>query len=132
MTGASTLTYNERFSIAMSNVKSEFDEVSGFCDYFSARVKDLTAENDELRDRCAQMTTEAEIWNAQWEAEHLENKKLRELVQGMAYCADDAHETCYMTARLGERPYTCCPLYDFDAKEYRCFELKRELGIETG
>ena len=50
MDGASTLTYNERFSIAMSNVKREFDEVSGFCDYFSARVKVLEAENAKLRD----------------------------------------------------------------------------------
>ena len=50
MGGASTLTYNERFLIAMSNVKREFDEVSGFCDYFSARVKDLEAENAKLRE----------------------------------------------------------------------------------
>ena len=50
MGGASTLTYNERFSIAMSNAKREFDEVSGFCDYFSARVKDLEAENAKLRE----------------------------------------------------------------------------------
>ena len=50
MSGASTLTYTERFSIAMSNAKREFAEVSEFCDHFAARAKELEEENDKLRE----------------------------------------------------------------------------------
>lgn len=60
-----------------------------------------------------------------------ENAKLRELVNGMRYCAHEAYGMCARVPVGGERPFTCCPLYDFDAKEYRCEKLMRELGIEV-
>ena len=49
-----------------------------------------------------------------------ENAKLWELAYGM----------CARVPVGGERPFTCCPLYDFDAKEYRCEKLMREMGVE--
>ena len=60
-----------------------------------------------------------------------ENAKLRELVNGMWYCANEAYGMCARVPVGGERPFTCCPLYDFDAKEYRCEKLMQELGIEV-
>ena len=61
-----------------------------------------------------------------------ENAKLRQLVNGMWYCAHEAYGMCARVPVGGERPFTCCPLYDFDAKEYRCEKLMQELGIEVG
>lgn len=61
-----------------------------------------------------------------------ENRKLRELVKGMWYCAHEAYGMCARVPVGGERPFTCCPLYDFDAREYRCEKLMRELRIEVG
>lgn len=63
---------------------------------------------------------------------NVENAKLRELANGMWYCAHEAYGMCARVPVGGERPFTCCPLYDFDAKEYRCEKLMRELGIEEG
>ncbi len=56
--------------------------------------------------------------------------KLRELVRGLKYCAHEAHGMCARVPVGGERPFTCCPLYDFDAKEYQCEKLIHELGME--
>ena len=58
------------------------------------------------------------------------NAKLRELVDGLTYCARDAHGMCARTPVGGDRPFTCCPLYGFDDARYRCVELRRELGME--
>lgn len=58
-----------------------------------------------------------------------ENAKLRELVQGLQYCAHEAYGMCARVPVGGERPFTCCPLYDFDAKEYRCEKLMLDLGV---
>ena len=60
-----------------------------------------------------------------------ENDKLRELVRGLKYCAHEAYGMCARVPVGGERPFTCCPLYDFDAKKYRCEEFMLELGIEV-
>lgn len=60
-----------------------------------------------------------------------ENAKLRELVDGLRYCAHEAHGMCARVPVGGERPFMCCPLYDFDGKEYRCEKLMRELGMEV-
>lgn len=61
----------------------------------------------------------------------VENAKLRELVNGMRYCANEAYGMCARVPVGGERPFTCCPLYDFDTKEYRCEKLMHELRIEV-
>lgn len=61
-----------------------------------------------------------------------ENAKLRELADGLRYCAHEAHGMCARVPVGGERPFTCCPLYEFDGKEYRCEKLMLELGIEVG
>ena len=60
-----------------------------------------------------------------------QNAKLRELVDGLRYCAHEAHGMCARVPVGGERPFTCCPLYDFDGKEYRCEKLMLELGLEV-
>ena len=60
-----------------------------------------------------------------------ENAKLRELVDGLRYCAHEAHGMCARVPVGGKRPFTCCPLYDYDAKEYGCEKLMHELGIEV-
>ena len=60
-----------------------------------------------------------------------ENEKLRDLVRGLRYCAIEAYGMCYRTAPGDNEPFECCPLFDYDAKEYRCVELRRELGIEV-
>lgn len=64
------------------------------------------------------------------ESLELENAKLRELVQGLQYCAHEAYGMCARVPVGGKRPFTCCPLYDFDAKEYRCEKLMLDLGVE--
>ena len=58
-----------------------------------------------------------------------ENEKLRELARGLQYCAKEAYVMCARVPVGGSRPFTCCPLYDFDAKVYRCERLRLELGI---
>ena len=58
-----------------------------------------------------------------------ENAKLWELVRGLQYCAHEAYGMCARVPVGGERPFTCCPLYDFDAKEYQCEKLMLELGV---
>ena len=60
-----------------------------------------------------------------------ENNKLRKLADGLRYCANEAYGMCARVLVSGERPFTCCPLYDFDSKEYGCEKLMRELGIEA-
>ena len=65
-----------------------------------------------------------------WHLEH-ENAKLRELISGLDYCAHEAHGMCARTPVGGGKPFTCCPIYDYDNREYGCVKLKRELGIEV-
>lgn len=60
-----------------------------------------------------------------------ENAKLRELAQGLQYCAYESYGMCARVPVGGKRPFTCCPLYDFDAKECRCEKLMHELGVEA-
>lgn len=49
MSGASTFTKAERFTVAMTSARREFDLVSADCDYFITRAKKLEAENAKLR-----------------------------------------------------------------------------------
>ena len=58
-----------------------------------------------------------------------ENEKLRELARGLQYCAKEAYGMCARVPVGGSRPFTCCPLYDFDANVYGCEKLRLELGI---
>ena len=58
-----------------------------------------------------------------------ENEKLRKLARGLQYCAKEAYGMCARVPVGGSRPFTCCPLYDFDAKVYGCEKLRLELGI---
>ena len=77
-------------------------------------------------------------WQHEWKREterrkelEAENAKLRKLVDGLRYCAYEAHGMCARVPVGGERPFTCCPLYDFDGREYGCEKLMRELRVEV-
>lgn len=58
-----------------------------------------------------------------------ENAKLRRLVDGLLYCAHEAHGMCARTPVGGGEPFECCPLYDFEKREYGCKTLMEELGV---
>ena len=61
----------------------------------------------------------------------LENDKLRQLVNGLRYCANKPHSGCIMES-FSERPTKwCCPLYDASSGTTRCETLMLELGIEA-
>ena len=70
-----------------------------------------------------------EIGNKAIKKLEAENAKLRELARGLQYCANEAYGMCARVPVGGSRPFTCCPLYDFDAKVYGCEKLRLELGI---
>lgn len=91
-------------------------------DGFRREVRELKAENAKLRKENASLLTMRDTW-----AEN--DAKLRELVDGLRYCAHESYGMCARVPVGGERPFTCCPLYDFDSKEYRCETLMRELGM---
>lgn len=98
-------------------------DLSGYHGQLKAH-DDLRRHCDNQRERIVQL----ERLHAEAKAE---NAKLRELVRGLKYCAHEAYGMCARVPVGGERPFTCCPLYDFDAKKYRCEELMLELEIEV-
>lgn len=61
-----------------------------------------------------------------------ENAKLRELVDGLRYCANESHGHGRCNVRFIDGYVTCCPLYDVDSNTARCEALLQELGIEVG
>lgn len=79
----------------------------------------VTDEHKRIYDRCINRVGQLEA----------ENEKLRELARGLQYCAREAYGMCARVPVGGSRPFTCCPLYDFDAKVYGCEKLRLELGI---
>lgn len=60
-----------------------------------------------------------------------ENTKLRELVDGLCYCANESHGNGRCSVRFVDGYVTYCPLYDVDSDTARCEALLRELGIEV-
>ena len=58
-----------------------------------------------------------------------ENTKLRELVDGLRYCANESHGHGRCSVRFVDEYVTYCPLYDVDSDTARCEALLRELGI---
>lgn len=60
-----------------------------------------------------------------------ENAKLRELVDGLRYCANESHGHGRCSVRFVDGYVTYCPLYDVDSDTARCEALLRELGIEV-
>lgn len=60
-----------------------------------------------------------------------ENTKLRELVRGLSYCANEAYGMCARAPIGGGDPFTCCPIYDYKTREYGCEKLMSELGVEV-
>ena len=90
--------------------------------------------NDSKCDTCEAMLdcdecTRADASHKELRGLQAENEKLRELARGLQYCAKEAYGMCARVPVGGSRPFTCCPLYDFDAKVYRCERLRLELGI---
>jgi hypothetical protein len=118
------LEENERFiiklnaeHIARQNVELE-----------NAKLRELVEEDSEQLDKWQK---KAEYYSQLSQLAEAENAKLRELVGGLRYCAHEAYGMCARVPVGGERPFTCCPLYDFDSKEYRCEKLMLELGVEV-
>lgn len=59
-----------------------------------------------------------------------DNAKLRKLVDGLRYCANESHGyRC--NVRFVDGYVTYCPLYDVNSDTVRCEALLRELGIEV-
>lgn len=58
-----------------------------------------------------------------------ENAKLRELVDGLRYCANESHGHGRCSVRFVDGYATHCPLYDVDSDMARCEALARELGV---
>lgn len=74
-------------------------------------------------------------WRVQWRSEdaadvQMENAKLRELVDGLRYCANEAHGMCARNYPGSDEYMERCPLYGDDGS-YGCERLMRELGIEV-
>lgn len=93
------------------------------------RIDELCAENEKLRGQVASLIGRSFRTADKMYCLNIENAKLRELASGLWYCAHEAYGMCARAPVGGERPFTCCPLYDFDSKEYRCEKLMHELGI---
>ena len=98
---------------------------------FSPISIDMRSEVDRIDGYIRELKDEINWLNAELHGAEMEAKKLRELVLGLKYCAHEAYGMCARVLVGGERPFTCCPLYDFDAKKYRCEKLMLELGIEV-
>ena len=60
-----------------------------------------------------------------------ENAKLRELVDGLRYCANESHGHGRCSVRFVDGYATHCPLYDEDSCTAKCEALMRELRIEV-
>lgn len=101
------------------------------CSSLVEYVRQLEGEVDELREQVASLTDRSFRMADKMDCLNAENESLRELVRGLDYCAHEAYGMCARVPVGGERPFTCCPLYDFDAKEYRCEKLRLELGFEV-
>lgn len=131
----------------MSMISAQIDELRELADDIESRygyptaVKALRYAADtiwQLRDdlqRANAAVQDAEhdesvAWDRVRKAE-VENAKLRELVDALWYCAHEAHGICARVPVGGEKPFMCCPLYDFDTKEYRCKKRMRELRVEV-
>ena len=132
---------NADFSKGMADAQMAYIEAE-------REVDRLQTENAKLREQIhwlkqgdiLHVLTDQEYID-QCEREHLmqvsidaldkENAKLRELVRGLQYCANEAYGMCARVPVGGSRPFTCCPLYDFDAKVYGCEKLRLELGIKV-
>lgn len=106
-------------------------------------IKDIGGEPSEYtfyerESMNASLQNDAELLRKMLQAKRQEtntlmfqNTKLRELVDMLRYCAHEAHGICARWPVGGGRPFTCCPFYDFDTKEYKCKKLMREVGIEV-
>ena len=69
----------------------------------------------------------------EYDALHDENHRLRELVDGLLYCAHEAYGMCARAYPGSDELMEKCPLYDLDAASpYRCEELMVELGFKEG
>ena len=79
----------------------------------------------------AELRIEAECLCDENDQLKAENAKLRKLVDGLRYCANESHgyERCNICFVDGY--VTCCPLYDVDSDTARCEALLQELGIEV-
>lgn len=97
-------------------------------------IKEHVAENENLRKQLHEQQDTAEhnfLRNArEYNRVCDENAKLRKLVSGLLYCAHEAYGMCARTPIGGGKPFTCCPLYNFEIREYCCEKLMCELGIK--
>ena len=95
------------------------------------KATELKAENVRLRSCLEDAAENERLTTHEFNQLKEQRDKLRELVMGLKYCAHEAYGMCARVTVGGERPFTCCPLYDFDAKKYQCEKLMLELGIEV-
>ena len=93
-----------------------------------ARIDELCAEVERRKSEFKKM----DVWHSQeLKAAMDENAKLRELVDGLRYCADEPHCVCAVRTIGSDEYMSCCPLYDTSSGTARCESLMRELGIEV-
>jgi hypothetical protein len=95
----------------------------------------LRAENAKLRednDRFIQAIEDLHNVSLEDKLVQLENEndKLRKLVDGLRYCANESHGHGRCSVRFVDGYVTYCPLYDVNSDTARCEVLLRELGME--
>jgi hypothetical protein len=90
---------NKDLAWTVMTLEKDFADWIGQYDPTDTHVRMLQEENTKLYDRYTEAVAEAEIWNAQWEAEHTINSKLRDIINDYdkmlehalaAYHAEDA------------------------------------------
>ena len=115
------------FGKALENVKRYL-----FWDFVGDRMLDTlqTPLDRDYFNRLMSVLVEAHDADiAKYDAE---NAKLRELVDGLRYCANESHGHGRCSVRFVDGCVTYCPLYDVDSDTARCEALLRELGVEVG
>ena len=91
----------------------------------------LKAENAKLRDKLDAAKHDLSLFSERIVELGAENAKLRRLVDGLRYCANESHGHGRCSVRFVDGYATHCPLYDVDSGTAKCEALMRELEIEV-
>ena len=109
---------------AVRRIKAEKAALERRIDELCAEVGRSQLNRDMWHDR-------AEDMRNRLSAAQAENAKLRELVDGLRYCANESHGRCAVRAIGSDLYASCCPLYDTSSGTDRCESLMRELEIKV-